>query len=298
MARTTNAYVVGGSIAGLLTMSVFRPILELCIRRRIAALPGVRFVTGAVVEHLMATGDGKRVTGPRFRGQTGRSEPGDADLVVDASGRGTRSPRWLADFGYPVVPVEELEVDVTYLSRTYRRDDQDLGGRIGTIEPGRPGLPHYGGTVPAEEDNRCTLMIAGVAGATLTSDDSGLLAVADRLTSGGPSHLIRPGVPLGPAHLNRIRPIAGTVSTSSVTFRKGSSWWVAPSARSIRCTAKASEAPTETSAGGVDDGLVAVQLVCRVGQMEQRTNLERELCGSEVVGQVTGGLRLRDEVGQ
>jgi hypothetical protein len=34
-----------------------------------------------------------------------------ADLVVDATGRGTRSPHWLEEIGYPPPPQEKVEID-------------------------------------------------------------------------------------------------------------------------------------------------------------------------------------------
>jgi hypothetical protein len=122
---------------------------------------------------------------------------------VDASGRSTLSPSWLGHLGYPEPAVESLHIDVIYVSRQYRASGQDLGGRLGTIEPGRPGVLNYGGSVLAEEGDRCTLMIAAVAGAPLNSDDKTLIGVAEQLTTDVLSRLLRTGAPLGPAVLTR-----------------------------------------------------------------------------------------------
>ncbi len=36
------------------------------------------------------------------------------DLVIDATGRRSRSPIWLEEMGYPPPPEERVVVDVTY----------------------------------------------------------------------------------------------------------------------------------------------------------------------------------------
>jgi hypothetical protein len=49
------------------------------------------------------------VTGVRVRGESG---PVATDLVVDASGRGSRAPAWLRDLGYAAPGVSEVRTDV------------------------------------------------------------------------------------------------------------------------------------------------------------------------------------------
>ena len=50
----------------------------------------------------------------------------DADLVVDASGRGSHTPRWLEEMGYPKPAEERVDVALAYTTRCFRRcgDDQ------------------------------------------------------------------------------------------------------------------------------------------------------------------------------
>src|SRR6476659_339084 len=66
-----------------------RPHLEWQIRRRVLGIDNVTVLHEAVDEPVF---DGHRVTG--FR--TGDGATVDSDLVVDATGRGTRLPVWLA----------------------------------------------------------------------------------------------------------------------------------------------------------------------------------------------------------
>ncbi|MDY7000038.1 MAG: oxidoreductase, partial [Actinomycetota bacterium] len=68
-----------------------RPHLEWQIRRRALAIANVSLVPQGVDEPVF---DGSRVTGVRT--EAGAAVP--ADLVVDATGRGTRLPVWLSQW--------------------------------------------------------------------------------------------------------------------------------------------------------------------------------------------------------
>ena len=78
------------------TLWLTRPLLEGVLRRRVLALPGVEARQGAV-GGLLATADGRSVTGVRLRG--GATEELHGDLVVDASGRSSRAATWVEGLG-------------------------------------------------------------------------------------------------------------------------------------------------------------------------------------------------------
>ena len=60
-----------------------------------------------------------RVTGVTFSTTADGDERIDADLVVDAMGRGSSVSDWLAAAGWPEPPVQTLDAKVTYTSRWY-----------------------------------------------------------------------------------------------------------------------------------------------------------------------------------
>jgi 2-polyprenyl-6-methoxyphenol hydroxylase-like FAD-dependent oxidoreductase len=78
------------------TLWLTRPLLEGVLRRRVLALPGVEVVQGAV-GGLLATADGRAVTGVTLRGA--ESDELTGDLVVDASGRSSRAATWVEGLG-------------------------------------------------------------------------------------------------------------------------------------------------------------------------------------------------------
>ena len=92
------------------------------------SLNNVRFAEGCEACGLTTTPDRARVTGVLLRSRTGRGaeEPVEADLVVDATGRGSRSPRWLTALGYTVPSEEQIHVGVHYTTRLFRRTPENL----------------------------------------------------------------------------------------------------------------------------------------------------------------------------
>ncbi|MCK6684592.1 MAG: hypothetical protein L6R30_19500 [Thermoanaerobaculia bacterium] len=88
--------------SGVIGMMMSRPLLEWLIRRRVARIANVRVLDECEVKVPVATPDRSRVTGVRMQRRTpgGHEEVLDADLVVDASGRGSSSPKWLEALGY------------------------------------------------------------------------------------------------------------------------------------------------------------------------------------------------------
>jgi 2-polyprenyl-6-methoxyphenol hydroxylase-like FAD-dependent oxidoreductase len=107
--------------SGIEMVSQSRALLEWSLRRRVVALSNTDLVVGDVQGLEAPTPE--RVTGVRVRRRDEAIETLDADLVVDASGRGSRMPHWLEELGCGAPPESEVKVDVGYASRFYRRTD-------------------------------------------------------------------------------------------------------------------------------------------------------------------------------
>jgi 2-polyprenyl-6-methoxyphenol hydroxylase-like FAD-dependent oxidoreductase len=119
--------------AGRDLTSMSRPLLESVLRDRVTATPRVTFRDGVAVTAL--TGAGGAVTGVVL--DTG--EVLAADLVVDCSGRGSRSDRWLGELGLPAPRQLEVKIGVGYATRLYRRVPGQLARWQGaTVLPDPP----------------------------------------------------------------------------------------------------------------------------------------------------------------
>ncbi len=106
-----------GSDCGLAGLLTTRPVVETEVRRRLTQLPSVNLRSGCAVQELVF--EGGEVTGVRVRSGLDAGEI-LADLVIDSSGRGSRSPAWLETMGYARPPEEIIEVNVGYMTREYR----------------------------------------------------------------------------------------------------------------------------------------------------------------------------------
>ncbi len=108
----------------LVLLACRRAVFEWVLRRVVAGEAGVTWRGGLRATGLVADADGSgppRVRGARVRGPAGE-ETLPADWVVDASGRGSPLPAWLARHGVRV-PEEEEETGIVYFSRFFRLRD-------------------------------------------------------------------------------------------------------------------------------------------------------------------------------
>jgi 2-polyprenyl-6-methoxyphenol hydroxylase-like FAD-dependent oxidoreductase len=139
--------------SGLEGLLMTRPFLETMVRRRVLALENVRALTNCAVQDLAFSDDGGRVRGIAASGSVL-----EGDLVVDTTGRGSRSPQWLEARGYPKPPEDRVEIGLAYTTRFFRRRPQDLNGDIAAIIPPTP-EGKRGGVLLAQEGDRWTVTL-------------------------------------------------------------------------------------------------------------------------------------------
>ncbi|MGY1743323.1 MULTISPECIES: FAD-dependent monooxygenase [unclassified Blastococcus] len=145
---------------GLRGIAVSRPLLEDRVRARVRALPGVEVREGADLADLVL--DGSSVTGVDVV-RDGRREVLPADLVVDASGRGSHTPTWLAEHGWPAPAESRVVVDVRYTTWILPRRPGDLGGDLACVVGATAAAPRFGAALAMEGD-RWQLAAGGYAG--------------------------------------------------------------------------------------------------------------------------------------
>ncbi|MFI7115394.1 NAD(P)/FAD-dependent oxidoreductase [Amycolatopsis sp. NPDC049868] len=127
--------------SGLLSVSATRPELEEHVRARVVALRGVEVRERTVIQSLVATGDHSRVTGVRVTGEDAEPETLLADLIVDATGRGSRSPVWLEELGYERPAEEKIKIDLAYTSRLFELDTDPFGDDLAINPVASPANP-------------------------------------------------------------------------------------------------------------------------------------------------------------
>jgi 2-polyprenyl-6-methoxyphenol hydroxylase-like FAD-dependent oxidoreductase len=149
--------------SGLTVVSVSRALLEHHVRRRVRALPGVTFAPPSDIVGLSATPDARRIAGARIlrRADGSAEEILDADVVIDATGRGSRTPRWLAALGYWRPPEDRTPIDLGYATCRYRLAPDALGGDLATLYGQGPSHPR-GGVLARLEGGEWLLTLSGL----------------------------------------------------------------------------------------------------------------------------------------
>jgi 2-polyprenyl-6-methoxyphenol hydroxylase-like FAD-dependent oxidoreductase len=124
--------------AGARSVGVSRIRLEAELRRRTLSLPNVVLHAGVDVHGLEMSADGRRVQGVHVRPHgaqdpsLGEARTMHADLILDATGRASRSPQWLKDAGFDAPEEERVGVKVGYATMYFERGTekgQDGGAR-------------------------------------------------------------------------------------------------------------------------------------------------------------------------
>lgn len=158
--------------AGLPALLASRPFLEGQVRERVFGLPNVRVLDGHSADGLIAAQGRRDVSGVRVSDAEGKTRVIDADLVVDASGRGSRAPRWLSELGYQAPAQDRVEIGLGYATRTYRlRPDAMKGDRL-ILTIGTLASPRFGALAEVE-GGKHILTLGGICGNYPPTDPAG-----------------------------------------------------------------------------------------------------------------------------
>jgi 2-polyprenyl-6-methoxyphenol hydroxylase-like FAD-dependent oxidoreductase len=168
-----------------------RPFLETQIRERIFAIKNISIADEVSVRGL------KNRNGVVTGLITDQSELA-ADLVVDATGRGSQSLRWLGIHGFTKPPEEKIEIQLTYTTRIFERRPNDLDGDVFTVIAPTPDGKR-GGVAAAQENDRWIVTLFGHFTESAPPDISGFRDYARTLPSKRLYKLIANAEPIGEA---------------------------------------------------------------------------------------------------
>jgi len=182
--------------SGLRGITVSRPCLEAAVRHRVRHLPNVTFMEETSGVRPMLDAQTGRVTGLAVRQQNGNAEEHTAaDLVVDATGRGSRSPQWLEEWGFGRPHVITVTVNVGYATRVFERRPGDLFDSLGAIVSGAPTSARYA-AILAAEGNRWVITLVGSVGDYPPIDEPGWMRFAASLPVPAVHELVSTARPL------------------------------------------------------------------------------------------------------
>jgi 2-polyprenyl-6-methoxyphenol hydroxylase-like FAD-dependent oxidoreductase len=156
-------------------LSASRPLFEGVLRNLLHELPGVTVLDRHDVTSLITSPDRRQVTGAVLRplDNLASIRELDADLVVDASGRGSRAPVWLSEAGYPTPTTTTVDPNVGYASRIYRiPGDFCADWQMIMLLSQPPLIPRAGYLMPIE-DSQWMMALIGAAGDHPPADEGG-----------------------------------------------------------------------------------------------------------------------------
>jgi 2-polyprenyl-6-methoxyphenol hydroxylase-like FAD-dependent oxidoreductase len=161
--------------SGLDTLCISRPLLEGIVRERVRAIPNIRIIDDCQVQGLTTTPNNERVTGIKLT-----DDALQAALVVDATGRGSRSPLRLEAMGYGEPMEEKIEINLAYVTRRFRRSPHHLNGALLAVIAAAP-EGRKGGVMVAQEGDSWIVSLYGYCGMPVPTELSGFIEFAKAL---------------------------------------------------------------------------------------------------------------------
>jgi len=177
-------------------MTPSRPFLEQRIRRRVLADARIEVRTATEVTGFLGRPD--HITGVVIRGRGaehhGRQELA-ADLVVDATGRTSRTPQWLADLGGSPPDEDLAETGRAYATGVFQAEDppENLKGFYIVPDAGQP----FGAIILPTEGDRWMVTLSGPRDDAPPTDPAGFVDFLDRLPHTAPHKWISTAHPVG-----------------------------------------------------------------------------------------------------
>jgi 2-polyprenyl-6-methoxyphenol hydroxylase-like FAD-dependent oxidoreductase len=170
-----------------------RPHLEWQIRRRVEAISNVELRRVGVAEPRFSRAE-QRVTGVLLDANDETSAVA-ADLVVDATGRGTRLPVWLQQWGFDRAPEDTVDVGIGYASQRVQIPEGLIEEKVVVAGASRDqplglGMLYY-------EDSTWTVTTFGIAKVEPPHTFPEMCALADQILPAHVSAALRAGTPLG-----------------------------------------------------------------------------------------------------
>ncbi|KFN03964.1 glutamate synthase [Bacillus clarus] len=159
-----------------------RPLLESHIQKRIEQVSNVFTKYEMMVEELLVNEKLNKVCGVKAKClKTGMKEEFDADIVVDASGFGSKNIDWLREYNIEVKE-EKVRIDLFYATRMFRlKENEQLDCCNMLMSPSFPENP-YGVLIQTIEDDRYFVTFSGYANEKAPQTDDEFYAFAEKLS--------------------------------------------------------------------------------------------------------------------
>jgi 2-polyprenyl-6-methoxyphenol hydroxylase-like FAD-dependent oxidoreductase len=166
---------------GVIAYAMSRPLVEFTVRQRVKRRANITIRENCRAQDVVAAPGGTSVPAVRFENGKGESETLAADLIVEASGRGSLTSSLLKSFGQPEPEESVIGVDITYATAVFAIPDNAPveWTAVATFDP--PAEGGLAGIMWPLERNRWIVTLVGRHGDKPPADHEGFLAYAKQL---------------------------------------------------------------------------------------------------------------------
>lgn len=180
--------------SGLSIIQQSRSFLEWHIQKGLEIIPNIDFRYGCTVKKLLLK-DKKEISGITFEKHDGGQMNLSGDLVVDASGAASLTPKWLEELGFNKPKKTEVKVDLFYASMIFRKLAAGASNWHSLLVYPNPPKQSTGGTISPIEGDRHLVTLLGYGIESLPGDHSSFLHYAKNLDQPDLYEAIKTGVP-------------------------------------------------------------------------------------------------------
>ena len=185
----------------LIVPSCSRSLLEWMIRHRLPKSDRLQFLDATQVKKLLTDETNSRITGLQLLDHDDL-QLGEliADLVVDASGRQSNTPKWLEELGYPAPSETKVNAFLGYTTRWYECPKQsDADWKMMLVMPQSPNSSRSG-VLAAMEGDRWVLSLYGFNQDYPPTDEVGFLEFARTLSNRSLYNVVKDAKPVSPIY--------------------------------------------------------------------------------------------------
>ncbi len=188
----------------LITYTCSRNFLEWVVRRRVASSEPLNIVDNCRALELLTNSDQSRITGVKLHDQDS-SHPQELspDLVVDASGRNSLTPKWLTQLGYQSPQETVVNSFLGYGSRWYEIPPEFEADWKGLLIDGKPPKMTRSGVLYPVEGNRWVVTLVGVGRDYPPTDEAEFIEFARSLRHPILYETLKQAKPLSPIYSYR-----------------------------------------------------------------------------------------------
>jgi flavin-dependent dehydrogenase len=176
-----------------------RKLIDFTVYQHVAQIPNINFKPDSEVVSICTDDDNRRVIGVQIHNRAdGRVEDVPAELIVDASGRNSKAPHWLAQLGYAAPEDNVVNAFPGYASRIYEIPKNfDKGWKTMYIMPNPPEVTRGAIIIPMEGDLWHVTLI-GMNRDNPPTDEAGFMKFARSLVSSDIYDALNAAMPVSP----------------------------------------------------------------------------------------------------